>query len=493
MIKHHEDSVAKMKTLLVKFIRLLSYIPFIKSLYQIFYLRAIQKIKIRFEDSPEVEDILLTSNIKSKDFIFGTSDLNFLIIVDNDCHPKAILNDFRLFVQTDLLLSLTVNQVYIPILTKAELQTDTIKSFLIRRSGQDIVKWKSVISEKDYIFHLRKQDHFAIVHNSIQNLDYFFLKEYRQSSERVALRNTNRSIFNLQRFFPNAFPEDKKWSKLAKRIQGLPGMNTILAKKFYQLTWKILTDKEISYKKNQEYQEFPISKDLVKYLQSLLKVECINDFTLTPSLIQQDPTQLRGKLFIDIHVNKKIVENKYFQNIEHLIARIKDFETFKLKLRIRVTTDSLYQMQNEFAYYPFPLEALFRQQKSISLAKREYDFLIIHDQIVLSAIHFLTSQFMRFRSLKQKTDLIGSKFIKSLNLMYKYHLLVEYLKGRELNFDLPEEKIREQLTPQFSELELIDIVTEEHWKIIKAQLLYLLKEIRDELIRYDASLKVLRF
>ncbi len=100
---------------------------------------------------------------------------------------------------------------------------------------------------------------------------------------------------------------------------------------------------------------------------------------------------------------------------------------------------------------------------------------------------------MRFRSLQQKTDLIGSRFIKSLNLMYKYYLLSEYLKGEEFKLQTSESKISIFLTPQFSTIKLDDEVDEENWKIIKAQLLYLLKDIRDELIKYDSSLKLLRF
>ena len=105
----------------------------------------------------------------------------------------------------------------------------------------------------------------------------------------------------------------------------------------------------------------------------------------------------------------------------------------------------------------------------------------------------MTTQFMRFRSLQQKTDLIGSRFIKALNLMYKYALLHSYLKGEPLPLNLSTKKMRELFTPQFNEIALDDNVTNDHWKLIKAQLIYLLKEIREELSKQDQSLKLLKF
>ena len=222
-------------------------------------------------------------------------------------------------------------------------------------------------------------------------------------------------------------------------------------------------------------------------------MEFITDFTLTPSLIQRSFQKVAGKLFIDIHVNRDIVSKNYIHQLDNLKIGIKEFQTSKLKFRIRYTTEKLYQLQNENAYYPFPLEAFFRKYSTYSVAKNDYQFLIDHDQIICASVHFLTSQFMRFRSLEHKTDLIGSKFIKSLNLMLKYYLLSEYLKGKEFKFGFSETEVREYLTPQFSNIKMSDPVTSEQWKIIEAQLLYLLKDIRDELCQYDTSLAVLRF
>jgi hypothetical protein len=143
--------------------------------------------------------------------------------------------------------------------------------------------------------------------------------------------------------------------------------------------------------------------------------------------------------------------------------------------------------------YPFPLEPLFRLKNTFSLKQREYHFDIQKDYIIRASIHFLITQFMRFRSLEQKTDLIGSKFIKSLNLMYKYYLLVTYLETQKFSLAYNEQEIRKCLTPQFSNISASSEVTEQDWLIIKSQLLYLLKKIRNQLIKFDPNLKALRF
>jgi hypothetical protein len=386
-----------------------------------------------------------------------------------------------------------VNQSYIPILTESELKTDTVKSFLIRKSYQDLVKWNSIITGKDYTFFLRKQDHFAISYNSFQNLDFSFLREKHQNAKRIKFKYLYRSIQNIKRFYPQLIPSNKKWKGMADRIKNSPLLNMYLFKGFTKSSWEVLTQFKEVYPLSKKTKRLPIPHDFSKYLHTLTSLEFIDDFTLTPSLIQNSKDEIQGKLFLDIHINSKVLSGSYIHQLNNLKRGIKSYEKNYIKFRVRYTTDSLYKLQNECAFYPFPLEALYRKQKTVSILNKNYNFLISHDDIVLASIHFLTTQFMRFRSLQQKTDLIGSKFIKSLNLMYKYFLLSEYLKGNEFKTEMSELKIREQLTPQFSELGLEDSVSEEQWKLIKAQLLYLLKEIRDELVKYDSSLKVLKF
>lgn len=448
---------------------------------------------IEYKGKENIVDIILTSSLKSKDFLLGQSDLDFLIIVDNNCHPKTILNDFRKFINTSSQLRITINQTYIPILTESELKTDTIKSFLIRKSYQDIVKWESICFKKDYVFHLRKQDHFAIIYNSIQSLDFHFLKEGARKSNRTRIKSIYRSIQNLKKFYPQDLTFPRKWKERSHFLQSFPIFSTLGSKTFFSNVWQVLTTHLDEHKKISKYQEVSLDPKFIKYLNSLLSIDFIKDFTLTPTLIQRNQDKIQGKLFIDIHVDQNICLKNYIQQIDNLKMGIKEYETEKLKFRIRLTSSFLYKIQNEYAYYPFPLEALYRKQKTYSINKFKYDYLINHEHIILASIHFLTTQFMRFRSLQQKTDLIGSKFIKSLNLMYKYYLVSEYLKGNEFKLEASEKAIRESLTPQFSDINSLDDVTEEQWKIIQAQLLYLLKDIRDELVKYDPTLKILRF
>ena len=237
----------------------------------------------------------------------------------------------------------------------------------------------------------------------------------------------------------------------------------------------------------------PIEANLKKHLLELLKLNYIDDITIIPPLIQKEPDTITGKIFLDVHINQEVSIKNTFTKLGPLVNHIKDLEGVMFKLRVRITTDSLYEQQNKLSLYPFPLEPLFREKQTYSLAHKTYRFNTERKQIILASIHFLNGQFMRFRSLQQKTDLIGSKFIKSLNLMYKYYLLSEYLKGHQLKFETNEKKIRDHLTPQFSEIAIDDVVQEEDWKIIKAQLKFLLKSMREELVKHDPGLKVLRF
>ena len=219
----------------------------------------------------------------------------------------------------------------------------------------------------------------------------------------------------------------------------------------------------------------------------------IDDITLTPTIIRPRKERFQGKIFLDIHLNSFISTNDHFMTLENLKDQIKKYQSEMAKFRIRLTTKSLYHVQNEMALYPFPLEALYRRERTYSMNNYIYEFQLDHEQIIMASIHFLTGQFMRFRSLQQKTELIGSKFIKSLNLMYKYYLLWDYLKTKKFNPLSDEVKIRNLLTPQFSQIHILDEVTQEDWIIIKAQLKYLLKNMREELVKYDESLRILRF
>lgn len=482
-----------MKIILTNLFKLISYIPFVKYLLRWFYFEGLNRLKNQYINDPDVLDILLTSQLDSKSFHYGISDFNILIIVSNDCHPKKVLSEIREFIITHKQLELIINSTYIPILAENEFKTETIKSYLLRKAPKNGLTWRSIFTQKKYQFDLKRQDQFAIVHNAIQSIDYFFLKEHKFELTRNMFKNISSSIKVLNRFYGNYFYSSPKLIQISKILQKFFFLKTILKSTFIKESWRSLAHESLRAKQKGQYQELPLPEKLKQHLLGILSYNVIDDITITPTLIQMDPEHFCGKIFIDVHLNSNICIKNYYKHLEELKIYIKQFETEEMKLRIRFTTSALYKIQNELAYYPFPLEGLFRKKKTISLENYDYDFLIDYDHIILSSIHFLTGQFMRFRSLRQRTDLIGSKFMKSLNLMYKYYLITKFLKGHEFEIESDEKKIRECFTPQFSEIALDDIVTEEHWNIIRAQLQYFLKHIREELIKYDPGLKVLRF
>ena len=472
--------------------------PFVESLLKLIYGHALKVLKNEFTFHTEITDILLTSKPKSKNFIYGHSDFNILIIVHDNCHPKGVLNEFRAFLKKSILLDFVFNSVYIPILTESEIKTDTIKSFLVRKSYEEKVSWNSILHGRPLSFNLRKQDQFALLHNAFQSLDYFLLKEPKEYFTRSFFKYTTNATKVLTRLQPKNFQTTPALFKYTARIQSFFLLSHLYRKKFLSETWRCLTSGEASQektplKKHTDPQFCPIEENLYLYLTDILKNPMIDDITLTPTIIRPRKERFQGKIFLDIHLNSFISTNDHFMTLENLKDQIKKYQSEMAKFRIRLTTKSLYHVQNEMALYPFPLEALYRRERTYSMNNYIYEFQLDHEQIIMASIHFLTGQFMRFRSLQQKTELIGSKSIKSLNLMYKYYLLWDYLKTKKFNPLSDEVKIRNLLTPQFSQIHILDEVTQEDWIIIKAQLKYLLKNMREELVKYDESLRILRF
>lgn len=483
----------KKQNLIAAICKLFSYIPFFKLVLRFFYLKALNILKNKYLNDHDIRDILLTSQTNSKSFTYGQSDYNILVIVSNDCHPKKVLSDIRQFIKKNFLLNLVINSIYIPILTEDEYRTDTIKSYLIRKTNKEKLSWFSIFDEKENVFLLRKQDRFALIHNAIQTLDFFLLKEHIYKINRNSFKNISHATKILNKFFPESFKSSKKLIKTSTILQKYFFLSPLYKQRFYRLTWECFTKEVIKVKSIPTPVDIPLEHKLKSYLIELCSLPILDDITVTPTIIQFNKEELTGKLFIDLHINDNVLHKDYSQRLDNLVKDIKKYESKSTKLRIRFTTNSLYRLQNEKAYYPFPLEGLFRKNQTYSIQNYDYSFINDFDSIISSSIHFLTGQFMRFRSLEQKTDLIGSKFIKSINLMYKYYLLSEFLKGKEFKQTSNEKKIREVLTPQFSNIAHNDTVTEEHWVLIKAQLQYFLKDIREELCKYDPSLKVLRF
>lgn len=478
----------------IKFFSITAFLPGLNILYRLFYFRSLTLLKRLYLNHEEIIDVILTSNTKSPSFVYGQSDYNILIIVTNNAHPKSILREFRKDINKYFLLRSTINTRFIPILNEDEFHSDTIKSYLLRNSYKDCVNWYSILSDKKHTFFIRKQDRFAINYNSFQALDFYLLYAINKKSTKTKFKNIIRAINNLKRYYPSRFPVEV--IKTKKKDNHLSILNIIFPKKLEKLVWSniVYKDEQIEFKQTSgSISKFNLEVNFQKHLESLLTFDFIEDITLTPTLIQINTEQLTGKLFIDIHLNKNLISGNYLEHLSNLRLGILDFQKDLLKLRVRFTSTKLFILQNQDNYYPFPLESYLRQKKTLSLAQRSYVFELEREKTITACIHFMITQFMRFRSLEQKTDLIGSKFIKSLNLMYKYHLILDYLKNDQFELTYHEKEIREHLTPQFSEIESEDPLTQDQWKLVKSQLLYLLKEMRDELSKYDESLKVLKF
>jgi hypothetical protein len=460
--------------------------------FRYFYYSSVRKIKKQYALNEDIKDILLTTDTKSPDFFYGQSDLNILIIVKNSCHPKILLNEFRDFIGKNLDTSFTLNTAYIPILTEEEFNISQLKSFLIRNTYKEEIIWKSVLRNTNLSFKLTDIEHSAVAFSAMQNLDFYLFKSLEPKTPRIRVKNIHRDLITLHNFYPDEIVLNKNWKRLANWTQGHPFLNYVFYQSFIKKTWIILTQGKVETKASEATQTINISNELRTHLTSLLELNFIKDITLTPSIIQNDLDNLKGKLFIEIHITDQFIRN-YYTQLNNIKDGFEKFESKHLKFRIRIVSPIIYKLQNEHAYYPFPLDSLFRDKVTVSIAGNNYKYQISQADIIKSSIYFLTSQFMRFRSLEQKTDLIGSKFIKSLNLMYRYYLLLEFLKKKQFHFQHNEKLIREHLTPQFSEIKINDRVTEEDWLIIRAQLIYLLKEIREELVPYNKELKNLKF
>ena len=473
--------------------RLIAHIPMGKSFLKYIYFRSLRKIKTHYAESEAITDIILTSNIKSKQFRYGLSDLNFLIIVNNNSHPKTILNQFRDFIQSHLDLNLIVNTEFIPILNESEIKTDVIKSYLIRKSDKDVLSWLSVLNQKNYRFIMRMQDHYAVSHHAMLNLDYFLFRNKELGHDRKRVKAINRSLIALQKQFPDLKTENGVFKNTGKLIENYPLFKWTLGKKWEKSVWKNVSRGSNLTLYNKKFSLERYQPKFIQYLNNILQLEFIEDIILQPSLIQENNDFYEGKIYLNILVNQKLTKKFYISQLTNLKEGIRKYQNSNLKFRIRFMGTKAFQLLNEKCLYHFPLEPLIQKQTAGSLAKKEYPFIVDYKYLNMASIHFMTTQFMRFRSLQQKTDLIGSRFIKALNLMYKYALLHSYLKGEPLPLNLSTKKMRELFTPQFNEIALDDNVTNDHWKLIKAQLIYLLKEIREELSKQDQSLKLLKF
>jgi len=409
-----------------------------------------------------------------------------LIITKNEAKPRKLLKRIRLRIRSNVITNLVFHTQYIPIISEDESKSDALKSFLMRRDTDDNQYWKSIYDHPPLDVKINHQNKYSSLHSAFQNLDFHLFRNLASSTIRSKIKNIYRGVWTLGNYYPNYFQLNPLYIKRSLLLINYPFLSKVLFHSFNKQSWQAL-----SFSKNQllkDQSPLSIPRDLKAHLQTLLKFEFIEDISVTPSIIQNNLDKLRGKIFIEILINEHVAKSKYLRQLENLEDGIIKLQTSKLKIRVRTLSQNMLKLQLENYFFTFPLETHYRNHNMFSFKNASYSIQTDHRKIQVSSVHFLISQFLRFRSLEQKTSLIGSKFVKSLNIMFRYYRLAYYLKHKEfLNFH-SESEIRDRLTPQFSDIELNDIVTDEHWDLIKAQLLYSLKQIKKELIPFDRSL-----
>lgn len=481
--------IKKFLLILIKFISLL---PFIQSILQLFYLYGVKRLKKYALETAEILDIIITSDTTSKDFVYGQSDYNLLIIVSDQAHPKKILKQLRAFLKSHLITNLVFHTQYMPIVTTRECKSEALKSFLMRRSRLDKNHLRSIFGSEEYTANLEAQNHYSTLHSAFKSLNFSLFRDRESKTKRSKVKNIYRSIWTLANHYPRQFFLKPQYIKRSLLLLKYPILAKILYRSFEKLSWQAIRfdAKEI---KSESRKELPLPPKMEGVLLEKLELPFLNDITLTPSIIQNSSEKLYGKLFIDLIVNENIAKTKHLKQLRELEEDLLSLQTTKLKFRVKAITQASYQLQLEQAFFTFPLESHYRNLETISLKKNDYTQKVDHACLVRSATHFLVSQFLRFRSSEQKTSLIGSKFVKSLNLMFRYYQLHHFLVHKDFLNYRSENQIREVLTPQFSHLALNDQVSEDDWPLIRAQLLYLLKQIRKHLLSYDPGLKELSF
>lgn len=475
-------------------LRVLGTFPFFEIIYRVFYARSLRILKKSLRSIEGIHDVYLTSDTKSKDFVFGVSDYNLFVIVKNHGHPKRTLKEIRRKIKKSRTTSHIINTDFIPTLTLDEFKVSRFKSYLLRNSSRDIITWKSILNKKKIIkINATDTGWYPLVYSGMQDLDTGLFKELNDKPKRSRVKNISRSLRALDKYFSSEFSIHKNYFKKAKLYLRYPTLLNFSYNSFLRNSWQEIISVDTKSKTSQNRQKLKISKDFELALINIMSFKFIDDITLTPSLIQLNPDKVTGKVYIEIHINDLFVRTKFFDKRNSIRREIQNFETDDLKFRIRFVSSHFHHFQLSIMATPFPLESLYRNEKCYSLKNINYSHTIDEKFTKEAAINFFIIQFMRFRSSKQKTDLIGSKYIKSLNLMYRFYLLNHYIEFGKVEFVDNIDEVKMLLSPQFSYVDPMQTVDEEDWKIIRAQLIHFLKKIRSQLVQSDRNLRHLRF
>lgn len=475
-------------------LRVLGTFPFFEIIYRFFYARSLRILRKSLQDIDGIHDVYLTSDTTSKDFVFGVSDYNIFVIVKNHGHPKKTLKEIRNKIKKSRTTSYIINTNFIPTLTLDEFKVPQFKSYLLRNSSRDIIVWKSILDNKKTIkINASDTGWYPLIYAGMQDLDAGLFKELHDKPKRTRVKNISRSLRALDKYFSAEFSVHKNYFKKAKVYLRYPTLLNFSYKSFLKNSWLEIISLDTKSKTAVSKQTIKISRDFEVALINIMSSKFIDDITLTPSLIQLNSDRVTGKIYIDVHINDLFLKSIFFDKRISIRKEIETFQTDDLKFRIRFVSSHFHHFQLSIMATPFPLESLYRNEKCYSLKNINYSHTIDQKFTREAAINFFIIQFMRFRSSKQKTDLIGSKYIKSLNLMYRFYLLNQYLEFKEVQFTNNIEEVKELLSPQFSNIDPLQTVNAQDWIIIRAQLIHFLKQIRTHLVKTDKNLKHLRF
>ena len=483
-----------------KIILALSLIPFFRIILKLLYNQAINKLRILADENDEIKDILLISKMKDHDFIYGSSDLNVIFIVQDKVYPKAFLKKVRKSLVGIWPANVFVNIENLSVFKEIEIKTPLIRSVLIAKFDQEDVEWQSVLRSKNFSFRLKEQDHFSIQYQYVKSLENYLLNPKRnilinRHWVRSFGKNVSMSLKGLIRYNLVQTAILPKWAKVSSKLIHFSyfsrfGLKSMRNLSFQMIDFAVLP-KEIDNDTPDNYHQ-----NLLNFSKDLLDYPIIEDVILSPALIQLSHSEIRGKVFIDIVLGQR--DTEFTPDLfNHLQIAIDDFfDTVtkeEPKYVFNFTTYGFLKLKSEQVLLSYPLENQYRTRQSYSISNIKYDFELNRKQIEKASVHYLLQQFMRFRSLEQKNVLIGSRFIKSLNTIYRYQLLLNFLRGQEFSVSHSYKSILEELSPQLSYIKPHTEVDQELWRLIRAQMLYILKRIRDELAKKNPSLTNLQF
>lgn len=478
------------KNKITKLTKTLSYVPVLNWILIFLYAWAKRSLRNKLTSLEHIQDIIIISDQSSGQFIFGQSDYNLLIISSDTIHLKSSLKSIRAIIKSNPLTNLVFDSSYLPILTEAEFNTTILKSYVLKNYSHKMVTWDSLLTHKHYMLKPELTAPFPLIYFSMQDLDRFLFRKNKEKSKRTHIKNIYKALVTLNHFHPEQFNITSGYISKAKYLIRYSLLANVFYASFEKMTWQLFQKKSEHKVSNQVLsQSLPLPTKLYQYLQKCNELPFIQDVLITPALIQNDPETIQGKIFVEFLVNPELKNIAIYNLKTKFKNEIKEFQSQGLKIRFRVMSKFIYDFKNHHYLYNFPLEPLYRDHNTVSLSDNLFQMGHDKTRIHLSIKHFFITQVMRFRSLEQKTDLIGSKFIKSLNLMFRYYQIWQYLKTDELYIEHSEQKIREHLTPQFNHIENLDTLAPEDWAIVKQQLLYFLKKIREELVKYDPSLE----